>query len=54
MDIEKQNEYITTFKIDPIEVGSLCDKYPGLKNTWCQFLTMLELCKDSECYVGTE
>jgi hypothetical protein len=54
MDIEKQHEYITTFKIDPIEVGMLCDKYPGLKNTWSQFMTMLEICKDDKYSVDSK
>lgn len=46
MDIDKQYEYMVRYKTDPIEIGELCEKYPGLQKTWDQFLTTLNLCKE--------
>ena len=48
IDLDKQHQYITEFKTDPIEVGRLCEKFPALKNTWQQFLTVLEMCKEDD------
>jgi len=45
-DIEKQHEYLIEYQIDSIELGILCEKYPGLKNGWVQFKSIYEMCKD--------
>ena len=45
IDIEKQHEYMIKYKIDPIEIGRLCECYPGLQKSWEQFSNTLNLCK---------
>ena len=46
LDLDKQYEYMVKYKTDPIEIGELCEQYPGLQKSWEQFLTTLNLCKD--------
>jgi len=48
IDIDKQHKYLNSFKLNPIEIGELCEKYPTLKNSWDQFLTILEMCKEND------
>jgi hypothetical protein len=48
IDIDKQHEYLTLFKLNPLEIGELCEKYPALRNSWNQFLTILEICKEND------
>lgn len=47
-DIEKQHEFLLHYKIDSIELGELCEKYPGLKNSWEQFKIIFEMCKNKD------
>lgn len=47
IDIEDQHRYITEFQINPVEIGFLCEKYPAVKNSWNQFLTIVELCREN-------
>jgi hypothetical protein len=46
IDIDKQHEYLSEYKLDPIEIGILCDQYPGLKKYWEQFITTVNLCRN--------
>jgi hypothetical protein len=48
MDLEKQHQHLLEYKINPIELGNLCERYPALKNSWNQFLTVLEMCKEND------
>lgn len=45
MDIDKQYEFMIRYRTDPIEIGQLCEQFPGLQKSWDQFLTTLNLCK---------
>ena len=45
MDIDKQHEYLLKYSVDPIEVGELCQHYPALKNSWNNFINVLEICR---------
>lgn len=47
-DIDKQHHYLDKYRLDPIEVGYLCDKYPALKNSWEQFKIVFELCRNND------
>ena len=47
--MEKQHQYIREYGgHNPVEVGILCDKYPGLKNAWQQYKLLYKICKGSE------
>ena len=50
IDIDTQHEYLLKYKIDPIEVGKLSEKYPGLKQAWEEFI---ELYNESKMYEAT-
>ncbi len=45
LDIDKQHDYLMRYQIDSVELGQLCEKYPGLKNSWTQFKLLYDLCK---------
>lgn len=47
-DIDKQSNYIETYKIDAIRLGRMCEKYPGLQNSWNEFKMMYELCRSQD------
>lgn len=47
-DIDKQAKYLETYKIDPIKLGRMCDKFPGLQKSWEQFIIMYELCRSED------
>jgi len=47
-DIDKQAKYLETYKIDSIKLGRMCEKYPGLQNSWNEFKMMYELCRSQD------
>ena len=52
LDLDKQHQYMREFQLNPIEIGTLCEQFPALKNTWQQFLTVLEMCKENDKSIG--
>jgi hypothetical protein len=44
-NIDKQTEWLNTYKLDPITLGRMCEKYPALQTSWEQFKTVYELCR---------
>lgn len=47
-DIDKQAKYLETYKVDAIRLGRMCEKYPGLQNSWNEFKMMYELCRSQD------
>jgi hypothetical protein len=45
-DIDKQNNWMKQYRIDPIKLGRMCEQFPGLQNSWNQFIITYQLCKD--------
>lgn len=48
LNLDKQNKWLTEYKLDPITVGRMCEKYPALKTSWDQFKTVYELCRSQD------
>ena len=51
INIDTQHEYLLKYKINPIEVGELVEKYPGLREAW---ETFIELYNASKLYESTK
>lgn len=47
-DIEKQADWITTYKVDPIRLGRMCEKFPALQKSWNDFKIVYELCRSQD------
>ena len=43
--LDQQTTWLTEYKIDPITVGRMCEKFPALQIAWEQFKTTYEICK---------
>ena len=46
--IEKQAAWLETYKINPIQLGRMCEKYPTLLTSWEQFKTVYEMCRSQD------
>jgi hypothetical protein len=47
-DVDKQHKWITEYSIKPIELGMMCEKFPGLQKSWEQFKITYNLCKSAK------
>jgi hypothetical protein len=45
---DRQHQWLTEYKIDPITMGKMCDKFPALAKSWSQFKIVYELCRSEE------
>ena len=43
--VEKQADWLVTYKIDPIKLGHMCEKYPALQTSWEQFKLMYDIAR---------
>lgn len=43
--IDKQTTWLNEYKLDPIKLGRMCEKFPALQIAWDQFKTTYEICK---------
>ena len=43
--VEKQADWLVTYKIDPIKMGRMCEKYPALQKSWSEFKLVYDLCR---------
>lgn len=43
--VEKQADWLVTYKLDPITMGRMCEKYPALQKSWDEFKIVYNLCK---------
>jgi hypothetical protein len=46
--IEVQSKYLETYKINAIQVGRMCDKYPSLQKAWDEFKLVYEICRSQD------
>lgn len=46
--LDTQYKWLKDYKIDPVQVGSMCEKYPALLVAWNQFKTTYEICDSNE------
>jgi len=43
-DLDKQNKWFQTYKLDPIKLGYMCEEYPALQKSWNEFMIIYNLC----------
>lgn len=46
--VEKQADWLVTYKIDPIKMGRMCEEYPALQKSWNEFKLVYELCRSQD------
>jgi hypothetical protein len=46
--VEKQADWLVTYKIDPIRMGRMCEKFPALQKSWSDFKMVYELCRSQD------
>ena len=46
--LDKQHEWMTDYKIDPIRLGRMCEKYPALQHSWEQFKLMYDIARSQD------
>jgi hypothetical protein len=46
--VDQQNVWLNEFKVDPIRLGRMCDKFPALQKSWEQFKITYELCRSQD------
>lgn len=46
--LDKQTDWLNEYKLDPIRLGRMCEKFPALKTSWEQFKTVYELCRGQD------
>lgn len=46
--VEKQADWLVTYKIDPIRLGRMCEKFPALQKSWLDFKIVYELCRSQD------
>jgi hypothetical protein len=47
-NIDKQHQWYLDYNIDAIRLGRMCEKFPGLQNSWNQFKMVYELCRSQD------
>ena len=40
-----QHTWLTEYRLDAMQMGRMCEKYPALKLAWEQFKTIHNMCK---------
>jgi len=45
---DQQHEWMLEYKLDPIKMGLMCEKFPALAKSWSQFKMLYNLCKSEE------
>jgi hypothetical protein len=45
---DQQHEWFLEYKIDPMAMGRMCEKFPALAKSWGQFKMLYNLCKSEE------
>lgn len=48
LNLDKQTKWLTEYKMDPIQLGRMCDKYPALQKSWNDFKLVYELCRSED------
>ena len=43
--VEEQADWLVTYKIDPIKLGRMCEKYPALQTSWEQFKLVYDIAR---------
>ncbi len=46
--LDKQHKWMKDYKIDPVRLGRMCEKYPALQNSWEQFKLMYDIARSQD------
>jgi hypothetical protein len=46
--IDKQAGWMEAYRMDPIRLGRMCEKYPALQKSWNEFKLVYELCRSQD------
>ena len=46
--IDQQHRWLDEYRIDSIRMGRMCEKFPGLQNSWNQFKIVYDLCRSQD------
>ena len=46
--IDKQANWLETYRLDPIKLGRMIEKYPALQNSWNEFKLVYELSRSQD------
>jgi hypothetical protein len=47
-DISKQADWMIQYKVDPIQLGRMCEQFPALQKSWNDFKLVYELCRSQD------
>ena len=48
LKLDRQHGWLTEYKIDPIRLGRMCEKYPALQTSWEQFKLMYDIARSQD------
>lgn len=48
LKLDRQHGWLTDYKIDPIRLGRMCEKYPALQTSWEQFKLMYDIARSQD------
>lgn len=48
LKLDRQHGWLIEYKIDPIRLGRMCEKYPALQNSWEQFKLMYDIARSQD------
>lgn len=46
--IDDQHTWLNQYKVDPIRMGRMCEKFPALQKSWEEFKLVYELCRSQD------
>ena len=46
--IDDQHNWLNQYKVDPIRMGRMCEKFPALQKSWEEFKLVYELCRSQD------
>ena len=46
--VDRQHEWLKTYRVDAIRLGRMCEKFPALKNKWDEFKLIYEICRSQD------
>ena len=48
LKLDRQHSWLSEYKIDPIRLGRMCEKYPALQHSWEQFKLMYDIARSQD------
>ena len=48
LKLDRQHGWLSNYKIDPIRLGRMCEKYPALQISWEQFKLMYDIARSQD------